>query len=246
MNFTNRGGLNLYCLVSTTLRVRLLLDTILLHSHLTINTTRFFFLITVPPEFMTCRRQHGCNRHPGKSRKAGRPRRKKTTTYVHGFKAVVYCYKLIPVRDILVHLHFSLQVICAEKGVRLSALRIEKRSWILTLDNTGQFCAPFHSPECAASPNASSDQLEAISPCSTILTKHENILELNSRPCGNLLSGGCDTDDGRDAPAFMACLKRSPHDIDLKKGRDCQINGNKTVALCLVVACNLRCPLRQT
>jgi hypothetical protein len=40
---------------------------------------------------------------------------------------------------------------------------------------------------------------------------------LNSRPCGNLLSGRCDTNDGRDAPAFMACLKRRPHNVNLKE-----------------------------
>lgn len=65
--------------------------------------------------------------------------------------------------------------------------------------------------------------------------KHENqnkTLELNSRPCGDLLSGGCDTNDGRDAPAFMARLKRRPHNVDLKRV-DCQIK--KSVASRLVV-----------
>jgi hypothetical protein len=56
--------------------------------------------------------------------------------------------------------------------------------------------------------------------------------QLNSRPCGNLLSGGCDTNDGRDAPAFMTCLKRRPHNIDLKKSG---LSNYKSVASCGLV-----------
>jgi hypothetical protein len=43
---------------------------------------------------------------------------------MHGFKPVVYFCKLIPMRDILVHLHFSLQVIW-QGMVLKSALNIE-------------------------------------------------------------------------------------------------------------------------
>ena len=65
---------------------------------------------------MTSRRQRGCNRHPGKYGKAGH-RDKKTAIYMHGFKTVVYLCKLISMRDILVDLHFSLQVICGRERI---------------------------------------------------------------------------------------------------------------------------------
>jgi hypothetical protein len=62
----------------------------------------------------------------------------------------------------------------------------------------------------------------------------EKILSSNSRPCGNLLSGRCDTNNGRDAPAFMACLKRRPHNINLKE-KETGLSNEKSVASCLVV-----------
>lgn len=84
---------------------------------------------------------------------------------MHGVKTVVNLRKLIPMRDILVDLHISLQVICSrgrrkESGLLLASHHNSDGVGILTLDNTGQLCAPFHSAKCSTTPNAPSDQLE--------------------------------------------------------------------------------------
>jgi hypothetical protein len=47
--------------------------------------------------------------------------------------------------------------------------------------------------------------------------EHNTKIKLNSRPRGNLLPGRRDANDGRDAPAFVACLKRRAHNINLLK-----------------------------
>ena len=117
MNSTNRDG-KLYCLATTTLHVKYY-STFVFDDY-----TTNFFLTTPPSEFTTCRRQHGCNRRPGKYRKAG-TRDKKTTIYMHGFKTVIDFCQLVPMRDILVHLHFSLQVIWQRKVSVRPALSVE-------------------------------------------------------------------------------------------------------------------------
>jgi hypothetical protein len=68
-------------------------------------------LTALPLEFMTCRRQHECNRRPGKYCKA-RSGDIKTVIYMHSVKAVVYPCKPKVMRDILIDLHIALQVIC--------------------------------------------------------------------------------------------------------------------------------------
>jgi hypothetical protein len=85
------------------------------------NITYKISLTTFPSEFMTCRQQRGCNRRPGEHCKAG-TRNKKTTIYMHGVKAVVYLFKFKAMRDILVDLHVSFQVICGNgKGSQTRA-----------------------------------------------------------------------------------------------------------------------------
>lgn len=125
---TNRGGkLHLYCFATMALREWLLLDTIPLHSYSTDNQG----FPHHPSEFMTCRRQHGCNRRPEKYHEAGSGNIK-ATIYMHGLETVVYFCKLIPMRDILVHLHFSLQVIWTKK--RLSDLLLASRYAVVDSD----------------------------------------------------------------------------------------------------------------
>ena len=84
----------------------------------------------------------------------------KTATHMHGIETVIYLRELIPMRDILVDLHVSFQIICSrEEEGQTVAWRGYKT---LTLDNAGQFGAPFYASESGPTPNASSDQLETM------------------------------------------------------------------------------------
>ena len=90
----------------------------------------------------------------------------KTATYMHGIETVIYLRELISMRDILVDLHVSFQVICSreEEGQTVAWRGVET----LTLDNAGQFGAPFYASESGPTPNASSNQLETIAVNNTI------------------------------------------------------------------------------
>jgi hypothetical protein len=79
---------------------------------------------------------------------------------MHGIETVIYLRELIPMRDILVDLHVSFQIICSrEKESQTTAQRGYKT---LTLDNAGKFGAPFYASESSPTPNSSGDQLETM------------------------------------------------------------------------------------
>ena len=134
---------------------------------------------------------------------------------MHGVKPVVYLCKLVIMRDILVDLHISLQVICSRARKSQNLLLTSHSDGALTVDNTGKLSTSFHSPERSTTPNASSDKLETTIMLNQFDTTRKS--RLNSRPCGNLLPGRRDTNDSRNAPAFVARLKRRPHNVNLQK-----------------------------
>ena len=85
---------------------------------------------------------------------------------MHGIETVIYLRELIPMRDILVDLYISFQIVCEQRR------RESDIAWrgykTLTLNNTGQFGAPFYASESGPTPNASSDQLETMTVNNTI------------------------------------------------------------------------------
>ena len=90
---------------------------------------------------------------------------------MHGIETVIYLRELIPMRDILVDLHVSFQIVCSREKVSLTI------AWrgckTLTLDNARQFGAPFYTSESSPTPNASSDQLETMGLNNTINPKNQ-------------------------------------------------------------------------
>jgi hypothetical protein len=84
----------------------------------------------------------------------------KTATCMHGVETVIYLREFIPMRDILVDLHVSFQIICSREKVSRTIVWRECKT--LTLDNARQFGAPFYTSESSPTPNASSDQLETM------------------------------------------------------------------------------------
>jgi len=88
---------------------------------------------------------------------------------MHGIETVIYLRELIPMRDILVDLYVSFQIVCSREE---ESQTIAWRGYqTLTLDNAGQFCAPFYASESGPTPNASSDQLETMAVNNTINPK---------------------------------------------------------------------------
>ena len=82
----------------------------------------------------------------------------------------------------------------------------------LTFHDSWQLGSPFHTSESGPTPDTPGDQLK---PPLTSQLDNTSTGWPNSRSCGNLFPGSCNTDDSRDAPSLVACLESSTHDVDL-------------------------------
>jgi hypothetical protein len=122
-------------------------------------------------ELMTYRRQHGYSHQPTVQSMSDKLNffslEWNRNTYVHRIKTFVYVCELELMRNIFIHLDFSLQVICNKMKECVNKTRNRSRVAMnrdLTLDNARQFSAPFHTPKRSSTPNTSSDQLESAKP----------------------------------------------------------------------------------